>query len=1221
MPEKLAPKPLWCLTGRLHYIIIQARQSQTYKQWIGRNIVNQSQKPSQFGVDHSFFKQCQEKVLLFDGGMGSMLQTYSLTDDDFEGLEGCNEILVRTRPKVVQEIHAAYFDAGADVVETNSFGSTSIVLAEYDIADQAYELSFKSAKIAKEVAQSYTDRPRYVAGSIGPTTKLPTLGHIGYDDLKASYVTQVQGLVDGGADILLIETCQDLLQTKAAIAAVHSVRKKLNRYVPTMVQVTIEMTGTMLVGMDIASVVTALQPYDIDVLGMNCATGPQEMASHIRYLSHTSPFYISCLPNAGIPENVGGKAHYHLTPDELAQHLQHFVKDLGVHIIGGCCGTTPQHIKAVSDVVGGMSPGKREIAYENSLSSLYSSVPMKIDPAPVLVGERTNSNGSKKFRDTLAEDNYDALVDIGRHQLEQGAHLLDVCTAYVGRNEVKDMVETVTRFNAQLDVPLMIDSTELPVLEVALKKIAGKAIINSINLEDGEERLNQVLPLCKEFGAAVVALTIDEEGMAKTAQRKLEIARRIYDLAVNHHGIQPKDIVFDTLTFTLGSGDEDFRKAGLETIEAIRLIKNELPDVGFVLGISNISFGLKPAARHILNSVFLHDSIEAGLTMAIINSAHILPLHMISERERELCKQLISDERKFEGDTDNRECVYDPLMELLAYYESNDASTIEKKKKELPEQIEERLKYRIVNGEKTGLDADLTEALQRYSALEIINTILLDGMKTVGELFGRGDMQLPFVLQSAEVMKTAVAILEPYMEKVEGGHRKGTIVLATVKGDVHDIGKNLVDIILTNNGYKVINLGIKQPLETMLNALEEHRADAIGMSGLLVKSTAIMKDNLAVMQEQGLSVPVILGGAALTKRFVEEDCQHEYSGSVFYAKDAFAGLHAMENIIQGHMPAAVKIPVASNGQALEAEPVYQAVGEVNRGSSGLPPESPDYYKRSAVTENVPIPQPPFWGSRVVKDIDLNEIYPYLNNQALISGQWQVKRGNRSASEHEQFVSEKILPILENLKKQVIDEKLLIPKVIEGFFPCQSEKNSLLVYEPDAWQRGEKVLWQQFDFPRGGAQKLCLADYFQSVESGKMDVLGMQIVTVGQEASKYSQELFKANNYSDYLYFHGFSVEMAEALAEYWHKQVREKWGIAGQDAKEIKKIFAQGYQGSRYSPGYPACPNLEDQQQIFALLDPEHIGLLLTEEFMLEPEQSTSALIIHHPEARYFDVR
>ncbi len=1155
-----------------------------------------------------------------------MLQTFPLTDDDFEGLEGCNEILVRTRPKVIQEIHAAYFAAGADVVETDSFGSTSIVLAEYDIPEQAYDLSFRAAKIAKEVAMDFSgDRPRFVAGSIGPTTKLPTLGHIGYDALKLSFEEQAQGLVDGGADILLIETCQDLLQVKAALAGVANVRKRLSRYIPTMVQVTIETTGTMLVGMDIASVVTALQPYDIDVLGMNCATGPQEMTEHIRYLSQHSPFYISCLPNAGIPENVGGKAHYHLSPEDLASHLQHFVKDLGVHIVGGCCGTTPNHIKAVQSVVGGMTPGKRANTYENSLSSLYSSVPMRQDPPPVLIGERTNSNGSKKFRDLLAEDDYDALVDIGRHQVDQGAHWLDVCTAYVGRDEVKDMVETITRFNAQLDVPLMIDSTEAPVIEAALKLVAGKAIVNSINLEDGEERLAVILPMCKEFGAAVVALTIDEAGMAKTAQRKFEIAQRIYNLAVNQYGMQPGDLVFDTLTFTLGSGDEEFRKAGIETIEAIRLIHAAYPEVGFTLGISNISFGLKPAARHVLNSVFLHYAIEAGLNTAIINSAHLLPLHRISERERTLCHQLIYDERQFAEDGT---VTYDPLMELMAYYEAHGGTSIEKKKKELPEQIEERLKYRIINGEKTGLEPDINEALQRYPALTIINDILLDGMKTVGELFGKGEMQLPFVLQSAEVMKACVALLEPHIEKVDGGHSKGVMVLATVKGDVHDIGKNLVDIILTNNGYKVINLGIKQPLETMLTALNEHRADAIGMSGLLVKSTAIMKENLIAMKERGVSVPVVLGGAALTKRFVEEDCQNEYGGKVYYAKDAFSGLYAMESIMGHATPqtAGELSPPAELSRELvtpAAEPVYQAVGEITTGVSGMSPDSPDYYQRSPeISLDVEIPQPPFWGTRVVTEIDLTELYPYLNQQALFSGQWQVKRGTRSAQEHDAFVAEKVAPVLENLKRKVIDERLLLPKVIYGFFPCQSEGNSLLVYRPEAWvNEGRKEVWERFEFPRGGQKKLCLADFFAPTDSDRMDVLGMQIVTMGQEASKYALSLFEANNYSDYLYFHGFGVEMAEALAEYWHKRVREEWGIAGQDAPDIKRLFAQGYQGSRYSPGYPACPNLEDQTHFFSLLEPQRVGIELSEEFMLEPEQSTSALIVHHPQARYFDVR
>lgn len=1164
--------------------------------------------------NHPIFETCQERVLLFDGGMGSMLQTYDLSEDDFEGKEGCNEILVRSRPDIVKNIHAAYFTAGADVVETNSFGSASIVLAEYDIADDAYALSKRAAELAKEVASSFLskEKPRYVAGSVGPTTKLPTLGHIDYASMKASFFSQMQGLVDGGADILLIETCQDLLQAKAALSALNDVRKVAGFRVPAMVQVTIEATGTMLVGSDIASVVTVLQPYDIDVLGMNCATGPKEMSEHVRYLSKHSPFYISCLPNAGIPENIGGSAHYHLTPDELADYLQIFVGELGVSMVGGCCGTTPAHIEALSKKLADVRPAKRLPVFDNALTSLYGSVGMIQEPAPVLVGERTNSNGSKKFRDLLAKDDYDGLVDIGRQQISRGAHLLDVCTAYVGRDEIKDMVETVSRFNAQLDVPLMIDSTETPVIESALKLLAGKAIVNSINLEDGEQRLADVLALCKEFGAAVVALTIDEDGMAKTAEKKLAIATRIHDLAVNKYGVKPENIIFDTLTFTLGSGDEEFRKAGIETLEAIRLIHEAFPKVGFVLGISNISFGLKPAPRHVLNSVFLHYAIEAGLTMAIINSAHLLPLHRISEVERDLCRKLIFDERELNEDGSIK---VDPLMEMLAYYDENAGTATEKQKNVLPEGIEERLQYRIVNGQKTGLTEDIEQALTQYSALDIINTILLSGMKTVGELFGRGEMQLPFVLQSAEVMKASVALLEPHMDKAGANQSKGIIVLATVKGDVHDIGKNLVDIILTNNGYTVINLGIKQPLETMLRALKEHQADAIGMSGLLVKSTAIMKENLVNMTARSIKVPVILGGAALTPRFVEVDCQAVYEGPVFYAKDAFSGLYAMENIMSGELPQPAKKDVDSSSP-------YQAVGEVLSGSGTV--EKPDgYYTRSldvALVETVP--QPPFWGTRVVADISLDTLYPYLNHQALFAGQWQVRRGGKSVKEHDIYVQESIVPVLNGLKQKVKQERLLLPKVIYGFFPCQSERNTLIVYNPEIWaQSGKAERFETFEFPRGGAKNLCLADYFLPVESQKMDVVAFQIVTMGREASAYAQSLFETNAYSDYLYFHGFGVEMAEALAEYWHKHIRTEWGIAGQDAQDIKKLFAQGYQGSRFSPGYPACPNLEDQTQFFKILEPERVGITLSEEFMLEPEQSTSALVVHHPGARYFDVR
>ncbi|MBY0451055.1 MAG: methionine synthase [Cyanobacteria bacterium] len=1170
-----------------------------------------------------FFQQTREKVLIFDGGMGTCIQNYTLTLDDFEGLDGCNEILVKTRPQVIQEIHAAYFEAGADVVETNSFGSNPIVLAEYDIPEQTYELNRLAARLAKDTAMSFSSsgRPRFVAGSMGPSTKLPTLGHISYADMKASYVPQAEGLIDGGADILLIETCQDLLQSKAALSAVFAVKHAKKSNIPVMVQVTIEATGTMLVGSDIASVLTALEPYPIDVLGMNCATGPNEMAEHVRYLAQNSPFYISCLPNAGIPENVGGKAHYHLTPEALATHLTHFVKDLGVNIVGGCCGTTPDHIRVVSAALSGISPAVRKPEYQNSLSSLYSTVPLKIDQPPVLVGERTNANGSKLFRDRLQQEDYDGLVDIGKGQVKQGAHVLDVCTAYVGRDEVRDMSETVLRFNGQLDVPLMIDSTEVPVIQRALSLIAGKAIVNSINLEDGEERLDQVCQLCSEFGAAVVALTIDEDGMAKTADKKLAIARRIFDRVTEVHHIRPSNLVFDTLTFTLGSGDEEFRKAGVETIEAIRLIKENMPEVSTVLGISNISFGLKPAARHVLNSVFMHEAVAAGLDMAIINSQHILPLHRISDDERTLCLDLIYDRRR-----DN----YDPLIELMAFYEVNSGSQAASVKESLPEAIEERLKYRIINGEKTGLEADLEAALNTYPALEIINTILLDGMKTVGDLFGRGEMQLPFVLQSAEVMKTAVAFLEPYMEKSDADTVKGTVVLATVKGDVHDIGKNLVDIILTNNGYRVINLGIKQPLETMLQAQQEHHADAIGMSGLLVKSTAIMKENLAVMKERGVDIPVILGGAALTPRFVTEDCQAVYEGPVYYAKDAFSGLHAMENIMQGVNQSGKELAAVSAGLnatekqlSSDEESVYQVVGDLGQKAQyGLPESSPDFNKRSeSVRENVAVPAAPFLGTKVVSSISLLDVYPFINTRAMIAGQWQIKRGSRSAAEYETYLQAEIIPEVHRLQERAISEGLLEPQVIYGYFPCAAEGNTLIIYRDDL-----KTEWQRFQFPRGGAQRLCIADYFRPIQSNSQsqlatDVIAMQMVTVGQAASRYGQQLFAENRYQEYLYFHGFSVEMAEATAEYWHQQIRREWNIANSDADDLKQLLNKQYQGCRYSFGYPACPNLEDQKQLFTLLEPERIGVYLSEEFMLEPEQSTSAIIVHHPDARYFDVR
>ena len=1162
-------------------------------------------------MSKTFDQILKEKIVVFDGAMGTNIQNQNLSADDFGGehFNGCNEYLLVTKPDAIERVHSEFLSVGVDVIETDTFGSSSIVLAEYGIQDRAYEISKRGAEIAKKVAREFSTaaHPRFVAGSIGPTTKLPSLGHITFAEMERSYYEQVAGLVEGGSDLLIVETSQDLLQVKAALGAAFRYFADKRIKLPVVSSITIETMGTMLMGTEVNAALTALEPYDISVIGMNCATGPKEMSEHIRYLTQNSRIPVSCIPNAGLPENVGGVAHYHLSPDELTHWLSHFVKDFGVNVVGGCCGTMPQHLKAVVDAVGNLAPKQRVIESQPSVSSLYSSVTMRMEPAPLIVGERTNANGSKKFRALLQKEDYEGMVMMAKEAIKEGAHVLDVCVAYVGRDEVRDMKEFVSRLNTQVPLPLVIDSTEAPVIEAALQLCAGKAIVNSINLEDGEERIDRVVPLCKKYGAAVVALTIDERGMAKTAREKFDIAKRIYHLVVEKYGMKPSDLIFDTLTFTLGSGDEEFRKAGIETIEAIRLIKKEYPDVGFLLGVSNISFGLAPHIRHDLNSGFLHYAIEAGLTQAIVNAQKIKPLYKIEERGRELCKQLVFDERKFEGE----QCTYDPLTELMAYY-ADKKTDAKAEKKERAGTVEERLKNRIIDGEKMNVHIDLDEALKQYTALQIINEILLDGMKVVGDLFGRGEMQLPFVLQSAETMKASVAYLEKFMEKTDVSN-KGTMVLATVKGDVHDIGKNLVDIILTNNGYKVYNLGIKQPVETIIHAWEEHKADAIGMSGLLVKSTAIMKENLEVLNERGLTPPVVLGGAALTRRFVENDLRSLYKGAVFYASDAFDGLRFMEQLkskgASSFIPAAATEPVSDESEEM-------LTGTEAKIAAAMK-EHPVLDIRSKVTASAVIPTPPFWGTKVIDDLSLDEIFPYVNEAALIKGQWQVRKGKRTEEDYRKFVEDHVYPDLARLKEKAKSEQLLQPKVVYGYFPCQSEGNDLIIYNED--RKTERL---RYTFPRQKDDRyLCLSDYFASKESGVMDVVAFQLVTMGKRASEYAAKLYADNDYKEYLYFHGLGVETAEALAELWHKKIREELGIAGKDAIETKRLFSQGYQGSRYSFGYSACPNLEDHTKLFELLKPERISVHMTEEFMLEPEQSTDAIIIHHSDARYFNIK
>jgi len=1169
-----------------------------------------------------FLDTLKDRIVVFDGAMGTNLQVQNLTLDDFGGLrfEGCNENLLVTRPDAVEKVHAGFLEVGCDVVETNSFNGTPVDFAEYDIGDKAYDMNVMAARLAKRVASDFStpSRPRWVAGSMGPGRKLPTLGHISFVELRDAYKVQVAGLLDGGADLLIVETCQDLLQTKAALAAIFSHFAETRRQVPVIAQVTIEVFGTMLNGTEIAAALTALAPFPIDIIGMNCGTGPRHMTDSIRYLCANAPLPVSVLPNAGLPSVVEGKMHYDETPESFTAQLVHFATDFGVNIVGGCCGTTPAHLKLAVEAMQQVTPKQRHAKLLPAASSIYFQQPYVQDSSFLIVGERVNASGSKKMRDLLNAEDWDGLVALGKEQEREGAHILDVNVDFVGRDGEKDMHELASRLVTNVKIPMMFDSTEWQKMEAGLQHAGGKSILNSTNYEDGVPRFLKVIDLAKEYGASVVIGTIDEEGMARSADKKFEIAKRAYDQATNEAGLPASDIFFDALALPISTGIEEDRKNALQTIESIRKIKQDLPGAFTILGVSNVSFGLSPASRVVLNSVFLHDAIEAGLDAAIVNASKIEPLNRIGQQELKVARELIYDQRKFEGDV----CTYDPLTEFTKLFEGVKAKASKKASK--GETVEERLKNHIIDGEKIGLEDELKTALQQYPALDIINNILLEGMKVVGDLFGSGQMQLPFVLQSAEAMKSAVRFLEPFMEKKGGATAKGKMVLATVKGDVHDIGKNLVDIILTNNGYKVFNLGIKQTIDTILDACREHEADAIGMSGLLVKSTLIMKENLELMNERGIKVPVVLGGAALTRKYVEDDLKSIYNGRLFYARDAFAGLHTMDKLVGIEGNGKNGSDTVGEAQAEVQEDPEDLIGDEAklgirkplkpRGATKVAGDT-SHTTRSDVSRDVLIPSPPFLGSRVVQNIPLDDVFAFVNETALFKGQWQFKQGKMPPADYQALVANKVRPIFDELKERSKSEELLVPRVVYGYFPCQSEGNDLIVYD-EAEQ--EKV---RFTFPRQPSGKhLCLADFFSSRESGKMDVVAFHLVTVGRRASEYAQELFKSDNYSDYLYFHGLSVESAEALAELWHKRIREELGIAGADAKELTRLFHQNYQGSRYSFGYPACPRLEDQEKLFALLDPARIDVSLTEEFQLEPEQSTSAIIVHHPEAKYFSI-
>jgi 5-methyltetrahydrofolate--homocysteine methyltransferase len=1173
----------------------------------------------------------ERPVIVFDGAMGSSLQTQNLTAEDFGGAqyEGCNEYLVVTKPEAVEKVHRGFLEVGADVIETDTFGGASIVLAEYDLADQAYSLNKTAAELAKRVAAEYStpEKPRFVAGSIGPTTKLPTLGHIDFDTMQASFAEQVRGLYDGGADLLIVETCQDVLQIKAALNAIEQVFQEKGARLPLMVSVTMEVQGTMLLGSEIGAALTILERYPIDILGLNCATGPDRMADHIKFLCEHSPFVVSCIPNAGLPENVGGHAHYKLTPMELRMALMHFVEDLGVQVIGGCCGTRPDHIQQLAEIAKTLKPKERHPEFEPSAASIYSAQPYEQDNSFLIVGERINPSGSKKCRELLIAEDWDGLVSLAKAQVREGAHVLDVNVDYVGRDGERDMHELVSRLVTNVTLPLMLDSTEWQKMEAGLKVAGGKCLLNSTNYEDGEERFFKVLELAKKYGAGVVIGTIDEEGMARAAQKKFAIAQRAYRQAVEY-GIPPQEIFFDTLALPISTGIEEDRANGKATIEAIRRIREELPGCHIMLGVSNVSFGLNPAARVVLNSMFLHEAMAAGMDAAIVSASKILPLAKIEPEHQEVCRKLIYDERQFDGDI----CTYDPLAELTTLFEGKTTKRDRSQDESLP--VEERLKRHIIDGERIGLEEQLAKALEKYPPLDIINIFLLDGMKVVGELFGSGQMQLPFVLQSAETMKAAVAYLEPFMEKADAGNNaKGTVVIATVKGDVHDIGKNLVDIILSNNGYKVVNLGIKQPVDSIIDAYEQHKADCIAMSGLLVKSTAFMKENLETFNERGISVPVILGGAALTPKFVHEDCQNTYKGKVIYGKDAFSDLHFMDKLmpakaagkwddLKGFLDEVDETAtVTTNGHkdsSLEAK-------ETEKSSES---EVVDTRRSEAVAVDIERPTPPFWGTQILQpeDISLEELFWYLDLQALIAGQWQFRKPKeQSREEYDAFLQEKVYPVLESWKQRIIEEKLLHPQVIYGYFPCQAEGNSLHIYNPQGMnhsrREGTESLEEvaRFDFPRQRSmRRLCIADFFAPKESGVVDVFPMQAVTVGEIATEYAKKLFDSNQYTDYLYFHGLAVQTAEALAEWTHARIRRELGFGSEEPDNIRDMLAQRYRGSRYSFGYPACPNIQDQYKQLELLGCERINLYMDESEQLYPEQSTTAIVTYHPAAKYF---
>ncbi len=1179
-------------------------------------------------TDSPFLKLADDRVLILDGGMGTSLHQYHPTDTDWgyspagKSLMNLSDTLLYTHPDWIREIHAGYFAAGCDAVETNTFNANAVGLGEFGMTAQMDEINRGNIRLAKEVAAQFATpgRPRFVVGSVGPGTKMPSLTdpaiYIDFDSMAAAYRPQLRVMIEERVDAILVETCFDILQAKCvAITAIEEMKRAGVR-LPLMVQLTIiDAQQKMLPGTDIQTALVSLEPIDeIDVIGMNCGVGPDLMLDSIKGLSRHCRKRLSVLPNAGLPENRSGETYFPLDPAGLAEWLERFVVEFGVNIIGGCCGTTKDHLKAVCDRIGGKKPARRTPVYLPALSSLHALQDVDVDQKPLLVGERTNTNGSRKFKQLLEKDDWHGLVEMAQEQEREGIHVLDVCVDYVGRDGVRDMKEVVKRYNAVLTVPMMLDSTETLVIEAALKLCSGKAIINSINLEDGRKTLDPKTLLAKKYGAALVALTIDEKGQADTAEWKFEVAQRIYDIIVNEYGIPPSDLMFDPLTFPVSTGQEQTRKSAIATFEGIKLIKKNLPGCMTHVGLSNCSFGLAPYTRQVLNSMYLHYAIQYGLDSAILHASKIMPLASIDEKGKELCRRLLFDERTFDAAGN---CVEDPLQMLIEHYA--DKKTESKKGQSLGDTVEERLKQAIIQGRRESLIADLDAARGRYSPVDVINKILLGGMKVVGELFGSGQMQLPFVLQSAEVMKAAVAYLEQFMEKADG-QEKGKIVLATVKGDVHDIGKNLVDIILTNNGYKVFNLGIKQPVDAMIAKFQETQADAIGMSGLLVKSTVIMKEDLITLNDRQLNPPVILGGAALNRRYVEQDLRAVYKGQLFYGEDAFDGLRIMDEIVARKKIASVG-SVALRGAMAGSQRRDRMVVGGGSGNDDVPAVAREVVELPPRSPNLPratdIPVPPFLGVRKFS-APMADVFPYLNELTLFSTQWGFSKGGVDPKKYAEQIDTTARPALARLKDFCLTRNILQPAATYGFFPAAGDGQTITVYAAD-----RTTVLQKFTFPRQDyADFLCLSDFVEPLKDGKpVDYLGMMAVTVGHEVTKACNDLRDADKYQDYLFLHGLGVESAEAFAEYFHKHLRAEWGIGGKDSPTIQKLFKGHYRGRRYAFGYPACPRLEDQTGLFELIDPTQVGITLTEQFLLEPEQSTTAIVFHHPNAKYFNVR